>query len=369
MNQRQLFSAQIIEKLGAPLIAAVNERAAIAGDLENRAAQKDAETVAALVNKCIQLSITMAASIDLKDSDGQGDAVRLALACVAAPLVSGHYKATGKIPGDNDLKRISAGLESVLTFADNFAAEEQNTKRMEQADPLALRDENQTSVQYLHALAPAVNAITAFSFGQPEKQLAQDVAGKLTSQAQEIAKHDHRDSKLAEYAILAALSSLYATCHRQEVQRLAAMSEEDRAKMAASGGGLSMDTLWDHYARQVEILRLLTSEETSAAPNDTQAGPSREPVSPPPQESPRPRPAEKPAEQPGREAAAEAPPPETPAAPPPEQPPPASPPEQEGASEEETEEETNEGDNDESFNPMAFFKPGTKKQEEGDNEE
>lgn len=364
MNQRQLFSARIIEKLGAPLVAAVNERTAYDSNEEQAAPQKSAETVAALVNKCIQLSIALAGSIDLRDNDGESDSVRLALACVAAPIVAGHYRATGKVPGENDIKRMIAGIESVLTFSDNFAPEEVNTKRIENINPAdIIVDENQANVQYIHALTPAVNAISAFSFGQPEKQMAQDIASKLTDKAQTMSAlmiPEAPGDKRAQLSVLSALSSLYAIAHTQEVAKLQSMSEKERTEAASSGSEGPTQALWRRFEEQAEMLRVIvngalpqsesgtgtTTQPRTRAPENTEHNDAR-----PAEEPPR-----SPQEQQG---AAE----ETP------------PQEQESAAASDTEAAANTGGatgkqdtGDENFNPMSFFKPGEKSEDDKDDE-
>ena len=95
MNQRAAFLLQILERLGAPLVAAVSAvsaRADTGGNGGNPA--KDAERVAELLARSVQASVALTESSGLRNG---GDSVRLALAAIAAQLLGDNYRQTGKI--------------------------------------------------------------------------------------------------------------------------------------------------------------------------------------------------------------------------------------------------------------------------------
>lgn len=264
MTQRSDFQIQILEKLGAPLMAAAGGVSARQKPDGGADFLQEAERVAELLNKSVQVSIGLAASMDIKAADSQSDAVRLALAALAAPLIAEQYRLSGRVPGDNEIKRMIKALEAVLTFSDNFAPAAENTARLEAMSPGSAADETQIAIQYVGALVPVVNAIAAFPFGRQESQLAQDVTARLVKKAAAVRESlsggggSEKESKLAELGILKALAVLYVECHREETARLLAMDEQARAASAEKAGGmLPMDSVWsafDTRAGMVEVI-------------------------------------------------------------------------------------------------------------------
>jgi len=338
MSQRSAFQVQILEKLGAPLMGAVAEVAARQRKDGEDTQKQEAERLAELLAKTVQVSVGLAGSMDLKDTDGQADSARLALAALAGPLVAGQYRLTAKVPGDAEIKRMVKALEAVLTFSDNFAPAADVTARLENLAPA--NDENQAHIQYVHSLAPVVNVVAAFSFGRPEIKLIQEVADRLVKKAQDVGRNlaGGNIDKRAELRLLGALAGLYVECHRDEMNRLMAMDAAARAKVE-SGGMLPMDPVWAAFelrAGMVEILGRAAfasgAASGSAAPKPAAAA---APVTPPPA-PPAPPPAP-PAPPP---AAADIP----PAAPLPVAPPPAAPPAQDAPADSGN------------YNPMGFFK-------------
>lgn len=283
MTQRSAFQVQILEKLGAPLTAAAAEVAARQNQSGEGAKKQEAECVAELLGKAVQVGIGLSGSMDIKEAGAQGDAVRLALAALAGPLVAGQYRATGKMPGDNEIKRMVKALEAVLTFADSFAPAAENTARLENMDAAAPADESQLNIQYVGALVPVINVIAAFPFGRAEGRLAQEVAERLVKRAaamKPVFVNGVADqaARQAELSILKSLAALYVECHRAEMNRLTAMEESARAKMAESAGGmLPMDAVWQAFEMRAAMAEIIGRSAAVPAGQGTTAGSSSGP--------------------------------------------------------------------------------------------
>lgn len=344
MTQRPAFQVQILEKLGAPLMTAVSEVAARQENAGEASQKQQAERVAELLTRAVQVSVGLAGSMELKDSGAQSDDIRLALAAMAGPLVAGQYSLSGKIPGENDIKRMIKALEAVLTFSDNFVPDGALTQRLETMEAGTMPvDENQIGIQYIGALIPVINIIAAFPFGRPENKLVQEVTDRLVARSESIGKTLMGDVappvlKHAALGILKALAQIYVACHRHEMERLMAMDEQARNKAAeAAGGVLSMDPVWQAFDVRAGMVEILAR---GASLGGTQAaGGGVKPVAVDPQPLPAP--------------VQEAPPvvespPVSPA--PPAEPPPQTP-------------------DDGNYNPMGFFKPGIGKPSAEDGEE
>ncbi len=360
MSQRSAFQAQMLEKLGAPLLAAATDVVARQPqDGTDTPKTQEAEHVAALLARAVQVSVSLTGLMGLKDTDAESDAIRLALAAMAGPLVADQFRQTGKVPNDTEIARLLKALEAVLTFADNFAPAADSTARLDNLTPGALlADDNQIQIHYVGALVPVVSAIAAYSFGRPDAKLIQEVTGRLVDRAGALKERCFKGEsaqagKRAELAALTALGRLYAESHRAETARLMTMNEDERTALAEKAGGtLPMDDVWAAFEQRAAMMETLgaslggsTGSSDKAAPVVPQTAP---PASPPAAET-----APAATEPPAAEAAPTAPEPpaepETPAAateaaePPAENPPAAEPP-ADGA-----------------YNPMGFFKPGTKK--------
>lgn len=334
MSRKTVFLTQILDKLGAPLLAAVN-----AAPVEQN---REAERVAELIGRSVQLSMALAGKIDpggASGNDSENDALRLALTGLAAGLVSGHYRRALKAPDDAEMARLSGALEAVLSFADNFTPAADGTARLAGLEPgFFPADESQIAIQYAHIMTPVINAIATFSYGRPEKKLMQEVAGRLVEKATQLRAGaglagTEKDIKQAELGFLRALAQLYVGAHEAEQLRLLSLGPEITAKLAQDHDGLlPMDPVWQDFERRAEMMMLLGQGALPGAAVSG-AGPApkpAKPVAPPP------------AAPPAATAAS--------AAPAAQEPPPVA--QQEGGG---------------AYNPMSFFKPGIKKP--GDEEE
>ncbi|MBU0799604.1 MAG: hypothetical protein KKA05_01240, partial [Alphaproteobacteria bacterium] len=253
-----------------------------------------AEQIAALLGRAVQTSIALNENLKLKDS---GDAERVALAALGARLVAAQYVASGgKIPGDADVARIGTAVDAVLSFADNFMPGAEGRARLEMLDAGsgAALDETQLAVQYVAALLPVVNAVAAFSFGRVEKKLVQDIADRLSGDAEDLLRDivgdgaDAATARRAELQCLRMLAEIYAACHRAETAHLGTLAPADREKIAANGQ-IPMEPVWESYALRLSMLSVLgaggvgQAAASSAGPRPVAAAPvvPPAPVAPP----------------------------------------------------------------------------------------
>jgi hypothetical protein len=336
MNQRAEYLLRVLEKIGTPLMASILQAPGRGAADETH---KDAQRMAELLAKTTQASIEMGQAIDLGALPDGGDSVRVGLAALAGGLIGTHYRQTGKAPGDNDLRKMTAALQTVLTYSGNFMPGADAAARLSNLEPLGQNaDPQQTSLQYIHALIPVVSAVTSFPFGQPEQKLAMDVAARLTQRAMELREAllpglQDDEQKRAELSLLGVLSKIYAACHDAETARMMSLTEEQRMM-----GGVGMESVWKAFDIRAGILEALAKNMvpggTGSSSSSGSSTGSRAPA-PPPAAPPifTPPPAPPPAAQP--------PPPQAPA------PPPSNPPPAQGSGE---------------SSPMSFFKAPPKKE-------
>lgn len=265
MNHRAEYLLQVLEKIGLPLMASVIAAPGGGGD----AAQlhSEAQKVAALLSKTVQAGIDLGYGLDLGPTGAVTDSVRLALTGVMAPLVGGAFRNSGKTPADADVKKIAAAMQAVLAFAENFAADSDHTDRLARTDPA------QASAQYLRAFVPVVNAIGAFSFGQPEQKLLMDVAGRLTAEAQRFVRSLNsfpvQDEKLSLLTALRALNGVYAACHEAETRRIMALPQQQRGQGADMTG---LEEIWKNFEIRAAMLQSLAMGMTNEEPLHASGG-------------------------------------------------------------------------------------------------
>lgn len=241
MDSRTQFLLQLLQKLGAPLMAAVNAHS----DGE----EKDAQTLAALLSESVKISISLSQAMNLKPGDGDADAIRVSLATLAAGLVAESYKASGRLPGDSDSRRIAKALESVIVFADNFAPAAEHAQRLKTLDGTPpFFDAVQTDIFAIHAMLPVIAAIGDFSFGQADTKLIQDVSDRLGAKARELSDTlGAGGTAMSELVIVQALARIYAGAHRAETERMKASGD--------SAGGL--DAVWRSFETQASMVAVL----------------------------------------------------------------------------------------------------------------
>ncbi len=290
MSKNPALAVQILGMLGAPLVGAAEDVAARQGAAGDQRAA--AEKVAELLNKSVQIGMSLSSLMDLRAEEAQTEAARLALVGIAAQLVAAQYRQNGRPPGDADLKRLSTGLEAVLIFADSFApgAAKDSTilENMDAARTVSAGTETLTAVQYVNALAPLAGAVAAFPFGRGEKKLAQEIADRLILRSKTLRETlgftgDMAANKTAELRLLSSLAHIYAECHREETARLMALDEKSRTAMTQGGGALPMEGVWQSFETRCAMLETLTQTATgngAAGKTPLVASGSKDPVAP-----------------------------------------------------------------------------------------
>lgn len=253
-DERTAFRVQFLQTIGAPLMMAVD--GAMPGTDEKAAA----ELMAVLLSRTVQASIVLAESLKIPGAD---DGVRAGLAGLAARLIGAQFAASGgKMPGDAEIKRLTASMDAVLAFADNFMPGAEGRARLEMTDAGAAPDETQLAIQYAAALAPVIAEVGAFPFGRPEKKLLQEIADRLTGDAEDLRRDLAGDDmppgagRRADLQCLRILCDIYAACHRAETKHLGAMPAEARDKLA-TGGPIPMEPVWEAYGLRLAMLGVL----------------------------------------------------------------------------------------------------------------
>lgn len=263
MDQRTRFLLQVLEKIGSPLTVAAMTVPTAAGKADG-----DAQRVAELLKQSVQLGLSMAESLNVRD-EAQADGVHLALAAFAGPLVAAQYMTTGRVPGDLELRRMGGALQAVMTFADSFTPAADTTLRLETAEPgNAPGDEAQIQVQMLNAFAPILQAVSQYAFGRQEARLVQDVSRRVLDRAESLRialfgpDLPAREARRIDIVLVRLLAGLYAAAHMAETGRLMGLSDAERMAAAGGGGmnGPSMDRIWAAFDRQVAILSVLAEQ-------------------------------------------------------------------------------------------------------------
>lgn len=263
MDSRSIFLLQVLEKLASPLVASISEvsvRQMMMPDPGQAGAMRpEAEQVAGLLTKSTQMSIGLSELVDLKLPEGEADSLRLALTSLSSPLVANIYRLAGRTPTDAEIDRVMAAMNAVYTYSDNFAPAADATARMAVLDQdFYPSDPIQISLQYMSALLPAVNSVMAYSFGQPEKKLVQDVTERLLKESRDLRTKmfphmtEARDTSKADLAILRMATLIYSQCHFGEMAKLMATEEQARQGLAPA-----MTTLWQAFSLRMQMLEVL----------------------------------------------------------------------------------------------------------------
>lgn len=277
MDKRAEYLIQVLGQIGSPLMSA------IVAASENSEPEQDAQKMAELLGKTVELSISMSSIADL--SSVENDSVRVAMTGLASPLIGKLYEHGKQTPSENDLKRISSALQAVLTFSENFTPDEENTERLKNlANNGAGGDAHQITVQYLEAFIPAVNAIATFPFGQPEQKLVMDVSSRVTEQARNmrsslLGELPEAQKQAVDLALLKTLVTLYGACHQEETKRLIDSNDEDE-------GGL--ENVWKNFDTRAAMIEALARSliPGSAASDGQEIEPATEPEAPVEQPAP-----------------------------------------------------------------------------------
>lgn len=263
MDTKSTFLLQVLEKLAAPMVAAISEvsvRQALIPDPTSPGAMRpEAEQVAGLLTKSTQLSIGLANLMDMRQAEDEADSIRLALTSLASPLMSNIYRLAGRAPTDSEIQRIADAMGAVVSYSDGYHVAADANVRMAQIDAdFFPSDDAQVSLLYMSALLPVVNSIMAYSFGQPEKKLVQEVTERLVRESKflrakmfpEIA--EGQLSAKADLALLRMAGQIYSQCHFAEMAKLMATEDQVRQGMAPT-----MTALWQSFILRMQMLEIL----------------------------------------------------------------------------------------------------------------
>jgi hypothetical protein len=263
MDSRSAFLLQVLEKLASPLVASISEVAVrqmmMPDPAQPSTMRPEAEQVAGLLTKSTQMSIGLSELIDLKLPENEADSLRLALTSLSSPLIANIYRLAGRTPTDNEVERVMAAMNAVFTYSENFAPAADATVRMATLEQdFYPADKVQISLMYMSALLPAVNSVMAYSFGQPEKKLIQEVTERLLEEAKDLRTRmfpklkDERKISQADLAVLRMATLIYSQCHFGEMAKLMATEEQARQGLAPA-----MTTLWQAFSLRMEMLEIL----------------------------------------------------------------------------------------------------------------
>lgn len=261
-DPRSQFLIQVLERLASPLVAAISEVSVrnmmLADPSQPGAMRPEAEQVASLLTKSTQMSIGLANLVDFNLPENEADSMRLALTSLSSPLIANLYRLSGRVPNDAELDRIMAAMNSVITYSDHFTTAGDASARLQHIDtdffPV---DQHQIALQYMNVLLPAVNSIMAYSFGQPEKKLVQDVTERLVREAKLFREKmfpglDEKESARSELAVLRMAALIYSQCHFAEMAKLMATEEQARQGLAPA-----MNTLWQAFGLRLQMLEVV----------------------------------------------------------------------------------------------------------------
>lgn len=268
-QSRHTYYLQMFETLAAPLLTAVAEATERDRLMAIQQGQKprdpkdteEAERVAELLKATAELGLNLSRQVDLRMvDDSAADGVRLTLAALSAPVIANLYRVGGRAPNTVDIERIVGAMQAITLFADNYNAAADAGARMQSLDvPFAPADAPQVQLMTLHALMPAVNAVSTFSFGQPEKKLLQDVVARLTETAKGLrarlfATASERDALRAEIKLLSTAANLYSQAHFTEMSKLMFLddAQRDQVDLAAR-----LADLWRVVDQRLSMLRVV----------------------------------------------------------------------------------------------------------------
>lgn len=307
MDSRQEYLFRMMEQIGGPLLASISEvsardPASAAAHNHEELAQKDAQRIAELLSRSVQASIDMTNLIDLNPQDPQIESVRVAMAALGARLVARQYTQHGRVPAEAELKKSVSSLQSVLTFSDNFVPSPEAIARLHEMEQgIGLFDGHQLTIRYLDSFLPVVEAVGAFSFGQPEKKLVLDICQRLSQRAGELraqifeGRLDEDQKKLCELSFLDALCNIYASCHMAELSKMTASGS---ALPDETSAGAGLERIWQAFELRYAMICALAekmiptkmagqgSASSSKAPALSGAQSAPPPVMPPPVEAP-----------------------------------------------------------------------------------
>jgi hypothetical protein len=289
MPQSHEMIAQIVEKLGMPILASVSEverqKQAMGRVQGTPSDESQARLIAELLGKSTELGLMLFRSFDIMEpTEGRADAARLGMTALSGSVIANLYGMTGRIPGDPELQRLEKVVQSVVAFSENFENGHDAAQALAAADgekTPALPALEYMAVHYASALIPIVNAVAAFPFGRQEELLMKEIVSRLMGVSKGFCERlypnaDTEQRKAVEVSIMKVAANTYAQCHFAEMTQL--MSAGDQQKMMAQN--ISMDGVWAAFDKRFAMLEVIIG---SLMGTQSAAAPATAPLQPQPQ--------------------------------------------------------------------------------------
>jgi len=256
MTLPALFTLGLLEKIGTPLVSAIESVSAT----QSEAVEADSSTILAqMLGQAVQMSIGLSPSVEMPADEAEADSARLGLAALAASIIADFYRAHKRVPAEADIGRMVKSLQSVSAFGENFAAaKDQGSRLALLGQDTLLFDVLQVNLVTMQLMTPVMNAIAEFPFGQVETKLLQDVLAKLQNYAQDLLKVTNDTSKLSEMMVLKSLAQIYAECHAGEIDRLMKASDEARASV-------TIDSVWARFEKRLGMAEVMAGINDGAS--------------------------------------------------------------------------------------------------------
>lgn len=248
MTQDPQFTVQLLEKIGGPLVAAINNLLPEGENTEIEAAK----IMAQLLGQTTQVSTALYNMLEIKEDDKQADSTRLALAAMVSPLIAESYSHRKQLPTEDSINRIIKSLEALVSFGENFSPAADRQSRLQTiGQDVVLFDKEQASLIMLQAMVPVINAVEEFSFGQGKVKLLQDIVARLEGSSAQISQKIGEGDKLKELIVFKTLAAFYASCHLAETQRASSANDIE----------LSLDSVWEAFESKVAMIEALMGND------------------------------------------------------------------------------------------------------------
>tara|TARA_R110001592_G_scaffold3525_16_gene19965 strand:- start:7523 stop:8674 length:1152 start_codon:yes stop_codon:yes gene_type:complete len=254
MKRAELLSI-IMHDIGLPVVQGIIDVA------RDKSEEQVVEEITQLLKKTIHNADEIKSLLDLLEDEEKDVSVRLNLATLSCHIIAAHYQKNKRLPTEAELKRSVSSIDLLLTFSENYIPME----RLDGVYPEHLRGLSPLSrtvanLVYLKYYVPLVDAVSEFSFGQPETKMIQDVSEKLRQRAADltdtlmgdsITKHEKKSSELL---ILSSLIPLYCACHNKEKSRIMALNEDVRNQ---ENNDAQIKNIWSTFEKRIAMLTLL----------------------------------------------------------------------------------------------------------------
>jgi len=254
MKRAELLTV-IMHDIGLPVIEGVIQVAL------SHSEEKVIEDVTRLLRQTIDNADDIRGLLDLIEEEEKDVSVRLNLATLSCHIIAAHYKRTGNLPTQAELKRTVSSVDQLLTFSENYIPMD----RLEGVFPENIRGLSPLSrtvanLVYLKYYVPLVDVIADFPYGQDESKMIQNVSEKLRTKATEIThalmgtELSIAEQKSSELLILSSLIPLYCSCHIREKTRIMELDEDVRAK---EDNKEQIENIWLLFDKRLGMLTVL----------------------------------------------------------------------------------------------------------------